>query len=338
MRSLLALCVAIGHMGLFPVFGPVGQTDAVLDLLARIWRTAVFAPAAVIAFFIISGFCIHYVFAQENASVPVGRFYARRYLRILVPVMCAVILMKILIPGVAILGSQSVLWHSVLWSLVCEEIYYGIYPLFNVLGRMISWGWLVTFSFAPALFVCWLFFPATDWQDIGVLPTAFTLLPVWLLGCYLAQHVAELRREFAAREIWLWRAGAFVTMWIALILHSHTSVHQTVSALGVGAVYYFWIRAEISYYKNREPWKVLVWAGGWSYSLYLTHVLAIALCLTYGRLSLTSQMDWILIFLFTLTFAYCFYLAVEKPSHRLARRIPLLNRAQPAPALVLPNA
>jgi peptidoglycan/LPS O-acetylase OafA/YrhL len=48
LRSVLALCVAIGHV--FPLFGPVSQQDAFWDFLANGFRTMVFGPPAVIAF------------------------------------------------------------------------------------------------------------------------------------------------------------------------------------------------------------------------------------------------------------------------------------------------
>jgi hypothetical protein len=54
LRCVLAVCVAVGHVGMFPLFGPVGQPNPILDLMARGSRTLVFGPPAVIAFLVIS--------------------------------------------------------------------------------------------------------------------------------------------------------------------------------------------------------------------------------------------------------------------------------------------
>lgn len=327
LRFLLALCVVIGHAGMPPLFGPVGQIDTVADFMARAWRTSVYGPAAVIAFFVISGFCIHYPFAATDKPCLIARFYARRYIRILVPVMGTVLLFKLAFPDTVIVGNGSILWHSMLWSIVCEEIYYALYPALNRLARQSGWVVIVAASYLPAILTCWYFFPAVDWQDIGVIATAVVLFPIWLSGCYLAEHISEFQRNYTVRQIWLWRFAAWATMWIALILHSHTNIHQTVSGLAVGIVYYFWIRAEIAYYRNRSPWKILVWGGKWSYSLYLIHTLIIAIVIGYGLRPDQSRVDWIILLAATLIACYLFYLAVERPSHRLARRIPLFARA-----------
>ena len=332
LRCLLALCVAVGHAGVFPLFGVVGQHDVVLDMLARGWRTTVYGPAAVIAFFVISGFCIHFPFARRTKASPVIRFYARRYIRILVPVTCTVVLFKIALPSTVIFGSGSILWHSTLWSIVCEELYYAVYPLLNRASKKVGWSYIVIASLVPAIFVCWYYFPAVDWQDIGVVPTALTLFPVWLSGCYMAENLPALLRTYSPRGIWLWRAAAWVTMWAALVLHSHTIFHQTVTGIAVGIVYYFWLRAEISFYLHRKPWRVLVWAGQWSYSLYLIHPLAIAIGVQTLGLSPQSRLSWLVLMSFTLLSSYVFYLLIERPSHKLAKRIPMVDRAPLAPA------
>jgi peptidoglycan/LPS O-acetylase OafA/YrhL len=328
LRSVLALCVAIGHAGVFPLFGPVGQQNAYLDFLAKGFRTIVFGPPAVIAFFVISGFCIHYPFAESKSRCPITQFYARRYIRILIPVIFTVVMLKILFPQVIIVGYDSILWHSTLWSVVCEEIYYAIYPVLNRLGPQFGWTNIVTVAFATSIPVSWYFFAGQEWQDIGIIATAITLFPVWLMGCYLAENVSSLNKTYSALQIWQWRVVAWGVMWLALVLHFHLGIYQTQTGLWVGIVYYFWLRAEISYYRTRLPWNLLIWAGRWSYSLYLIHPIAVGLCVRYNILAQQSRVDWIIVIAAILTASYAFYLVVERPSHNLARKIPLLKRNQ----------
>jgi peptidoglycan/LPS O-acetylase OafA/YrhL len=325
LRSILAVCVAIGHAGVFPLFGPVGQPDAAWDLMARGFRTLVFGPPAVIAFFVISGFCIHYPFADSKRRCPVFQFYARRYVRIGVPVAFTVVLFKIILPETVIFGRDSILWHSTLWSVLCEEVYYAIYPALNRCAPRVGWPNLLALTFGLASFVIWHTFPARDWGDVGVINTAITLFPVWLLGCYLAENVSSLKAKVSTRDIWLWRLCAWAIMWIAVILNFHTVVHQTFSGVFIGVVYYFWLRAEICHYRNRAPWKILVWAGRWSYSLYLMHPIIVGLCLSYNPLMFVSRLGWLVGITAILVGSYVFYLIVERPSHNLARKIPLFG-------------
>jgi peptidoglycan/LPS O-acetylase OafA/YrhL len=325
LRSVLALCVAIGHAGVFPLFGPVGQPNAVLDLMARGFRSLVFGPPAVIAFFVISGFCIHYPFADSKRQCPIFRFYARRYIRIIIPVAFTVMLFKIFLPETIIIGQNSILWHSTLWSVVCEEIYYAIYPVLNRIAPRGGWPNILRLAFGLALVEIWYSFPSRDWEDVGVIATALTLFPVWLLGCYLAENVSTLKAVYSTRDIWMWRLYAWAIMWIAGVLHFHTVIHQPLSGVFVGVAYYFWLRAEISYYRDRRPWKPLVWAGQWSYSLYLIHPIIVSLFYWYDPLMVESRLGWTAVIAAILLGSYAFYLMVERPSHRLARKIPLLE-------------
>lgn len=328
LRIVLAVVVAIGHAGVFPLFGSIEQSTGLLDVLARGFHTLVFGPPAVIAFFLISGLCIHYPFAVSQTPCPVFRFYARRYLRILTPVMCTVALFKFIFPStVIIIGAGSILWASTLWSIVCEEIYYALYPILNRIFPRLGWPGILGVAFGLSIFVIWYSFPATDWQDIGIIATAAILFPIWLLGCLLAEQVASLKVTTFVGHIWLWRLGAWVTMWIALILHFHSSIHQTFSGVAVGVLYYFWLRAEIGYYKCRAPWRFLVWGGGWSYSLYLIHPIVIQLLAQYDPFIFKTRLTWIAGFILVLLCSYAFYLIIERPSHNLARKVRLTTRA-----------
>lgn len=328
LRGVLALDVAIGHAGMFPLFGSIHQSNTLLALLARGWDTFVFGPPAVIAFFIISGFCIHYPFSDGDSSYAVWRFYARRYLRILIPVACVVAILKAKSPvGTTVFGENSIIWHSTLWSLVCEEIYYAAYPLLARLARTMGWARVIAISCLPMVVIMWWFFPSAEWNDVGIAGTSLTLLPVWLSGCYLAEHSRTLRDVYSSRQIWAWRGSAWLVMWLALVLHFHTNLHQTISGPLVGLAYYYWLRAEICYGRDRMPSKILVWTGQWSYSLYLIHPVVIDGWLTYGGPNPGSRIGWIALLLATLIASYAFYLAVEKPSHKLASRIRLADHA-----------
>ncbi len=329
LRSVLALWVAIGHAGVFPLFGAEGQNDWLLDLIARGVRSLVWGPPAVIVFFVISGFCIHYPFAASGKRCQTLRFYARRYLRILIPVAFTVAMFKLMFPQTVIVGADSILWHSTLWSIVCEEAFYALYPFLNRLSFSFGLAAILRPTIAAALLVAWLSYPAEEWQDLGILGTAVVLFPVWLLGCGLAERVSSIKQVCSQRAIWGWRLSAWAVMWMAEMLHFHGGIPQTRTSLWTGIFFYFWVRAEIGYYRGRAPWAVLVWAGRWSYSLYLVHPLVIALCFKHGFLIESSPANFVAMMVLILTGAYVFYLLVERPSHNCARRIALFAPDEP---------
>jgi peptidoglycan/LPS O-acetylase OafA/YrhL len=83
----------------------------------------------------------------------------------------------------------------------------------------------------------------------------------------------------------------------------------------------------------------LVWLGRWSYSLYLVHPIALIVMRRYSPHLFETRLGWVFGFGAVLLFSYLFYLAVEKPSHALARRVRLfatgrvdaLTVAEPTP-------
>lgn len=317
---MLALWVAIGHAGVFPLFSLPGQNGG-LDLIARAFRSIVWGPPAVIAFFVISGFCIHYPYARNARRCPILRFYARRYLRIFIPVAVTVAMFKIMFPQVVIVGSDSIFWRSVLWSVLCEEIFYALYPVINRIGHSFGLAKVLAAAFIVGALVAWLSSPAEEWLDLGILGTAVVLLPVWLLGCHLAERVGSFKTARSVYAIWIWRLGAWAMMWAAEMLHFHGGISQTRTSIWLGVYAYFWLRAEIVRYQDRVPWAAWVRAGRWSYSLYLIHPLVIALCVGYGVLTDGSRLSWIGMMALILAASYLFYLTVERPSHSLARKI-----------------
>jgi peptidoglycan/LPS O-acetylase OafA/YrhL len=335
LRGVLAFVVVLGHLGTPPIFGAIEQSDRLLSGMARLWRTLAFAPPAVIAFFVISGFCIHYPFAcAAERKLPVLRFYLRRYLRIGIPVVAIVALLQLMEPGAVVLGENSVLWRSTLWSVLCEEIYYALYPLLLLARRYVGMGSLLSGAALFSIAVIALTFPAVDWSDLGVVGASTVLLPVWLLGAVLAEEVKSGQLplskhiDFRVGVGW-WRVGAWGVMWLALVMHFHGGLHQTATGLIVGAFAFMWLNAELA--NAATPNACLIWLGAWSYSLYLMHPLVISYVVRNGLDAHASLASWALTMALIIGFSYLFYVLVESPSHALARKVSL--RAPEAPGL-----
>src|ERR1700730_15498400 len=82
-RFILAMWVVVGHFGI-PVLAEQ-QHGALLQAARFLRNNAINGPAAVIVFFVVSGFCIHF---RNRAGLVVRSwkaYYMRRYLRILIP-------------------------------------------------------------------------------------------------------------------------------------------------------------------------------------------------------------------------------------------------------------
>lgn len=318
LRFILASWVMIGHFQMFPLFGDPNTGSGIWHLVKRGWSTIVFGTPAVIVFFVISGFCIHLPFRGE-VKFDILNYYLRRYTRILIPVAAALLVYRAF-GKITIWGEHSILWESPLWSLACEEIYYAMYPMLRQFRNKIGWKWLLPTSFVVAVAIALTHPHSTTWHTFGPLGTAMILLPVWLLGCLLAEQVDSLKLNTPTLSIWYWRFLVWLGCWTAEMLHFKLGVPFTQTMIWFGVLAYFWLRQELAHGKVNAPNRFLVAAGAWSYSLYLIHANGGAMLLLLGW-KLPPIPNWFLVIGSSLLFSYVFYLLVERPSHQLARRI-----------------
>ncbi len=319
LRIVLALWVATGHFGMIPVFAGVESASRLVQILVHAWSSIVFGIPAVIGFFVISGFCIHLPFRGDQ-PLPLAHYYARRYIRILVPVVAAILIMRLAGNHQPISGKRSILWDSVLWSLFCEEMYYAVYPFARLVRNRFGWAALIAPAFLGGSVLAILRPDGLDGSVLNTVIFAGVLFPIWLLGCVLAEQCDHLPSLDSRARIWGWRFLAWLGSWSCGILHFKAGVPLSPELLCFGILAYFWIKNEIAFGWHHRPWAWLASAGLWSYSLYLIHIPAMRL---FSRLSLPSfdrSLDWLVSFAFVVALSYLFYLGVERPSHRLARK------------------
>jgi peptidoglycan/LPS O-acetylase OafA/YrhL len=329
LRFALALWVAIGHYAAFPLFAGVDTATSFGRFITHAWQTVVFGTPAVIVFFVISGFCIHLPF-RGYGELAAGRYYLRRYTRILIPVAGALCVYRLSGEKLRFWGEHSILWESPLWSLACEEIYYAAYPLLRLIRNRV--GWKVVF---PVVFVAGALASATHvhsltWHAFGPFGTAIILLPVWLLGCLLAEQSDTLPTLDSSTRIWLWRFSIWLASWVAEMLHFKAKVPYTQTMVWFGVLAYFWVKNELAYSKHSSPNRYLVAAGAWSYSLYLVHAQGMQV---YWRLPIPNLgyfFTWFGVVFCGLGSAYIFYIVIERPSHELARKIRLVKKSAAA--------
>ncbi len=314
-RAVCALWVVMGHFGGPPLTAGIDDHAFAGRLVGGIINNFWNGPAAVIVFFVISGFCIHYPFSRPLRIPSLTGYAVRRYLRIGIPLVAAMALAPLL-------SVKLTLFHdSILWSLAAELVYYSLYPaLLKVRRSGLRWEWMIAVGFALALALAATKPTAGNYPSFGVGLNWLLGLPCWLLGCLLAEQITRGKLPQLG-GIWGWRLvvfGASVALSIARF-HSPLTYPWTLNFFAILVA--FWIAQEIFHYKVREPSPWLSWVGGWSYSIYLIHILAASIFAGIALPNFGYFLNWVNLMAFVLAASYLFYLAIELPGHRLARTL-----------------
>ena len=310
-RFVCAVWVMLSHYGIPLPFGHQVQ-GLVPQILYSTLHSAANGVAAVIIFFVISGFAIHYPF-RHGEKPAWGEYFARRYIRIGLPFLAANALVHF--SG----GRLTSLQNAVLWSLYAEMIYYGIYPLLMVGRRQLGWTVLLALAFMGAAAVAFVQ-PHEFFNGHGTLLNWIIGLPSWLLGVRLAEDADILSVPKHSRLVF-WRIGIWSVSVFCLALEFHSPISGSITMPFFSVLVFFWLRQEIGYYKTHLPLQWLEKAGTWSYSLYLMHHPAEWVT---GMLVISTDppvLVWIMKIVMALILSYIFYLLVERPSHLLARRV-----------------
>jgi peptidoglycan/LPS O-acetylase OafA/YrhL len=212
--------------------------------------------------------------------------------------------------------------NNVLWSLRWELAFSVLLPLLAAVAVLVRRRWLLAVSAAFALSLLGLF---TNIDALRYLPVFFigTLMAVRL---YSIQEWTRrrLRRPHARRwgiTLVVSSLGLLVVHWCAQpIVAPGTLPGRVLTQLAVlGAAGLVLTAIGVPFLRRALDSRPSQWLGRVSFSLYLIHVPILA-TLTF----LLGDDKWWLVALLTLPLAlltaWGFHHAVERPSHRLARR------------------
>ena len=277
------------------------------------WGLSFNGAAAVMVFFVISGFAIHYSF-RHGETPAWGEYYLRRYIRIGIPAAVAVALLWFAGP------LPSALEKAVIWSLYAEAIYYTLYPLLMLGRRRLGWRALLALSAAGSLLVTLRDPRAPGLHEQGVALTWLVYLPTWLMGCLLAEQADSLTAAPVPR-IWAWRFCVFVAAALGDLLGFHTPIGLPWTMPLFSVLVFFWLRQEIRRNRMKPPVAFLENAGVWSYSLYLMHYPALWMLYVFHVSFRPVALLTVLQLFVVMAVSYVFYLLVERPSHWLARQV-----------------
>ena len=323
LRFVCAMIVVLDHVGLFtidPAFKAAGGWRLVL---AGVLNCLFNGPAAVVAFFIISGLCIHLPYRGARMLL-LPEYYARRFLRIGIPAIVFVLYLRL------VLKDSTPLEETVLWSIFCEMAYYLIYPALRLLRRSMSWVWMTAISLAISLalsltHLAQLRAAQNAITALGLGLTWLVALPMWLMGCWLAEHYDRFP-TMSATQIWLLRGAVFalsVALRLAKFHMASVVASNCFTLIFFSFLAVFWIGCEVAYAARHKPLRVLEWAGTWSYSIYLVHTLAAASLAMAARQIFANggSAAKVILVMVTLAASYAFYLVCERPSHQLAVKV-----------------
>lgn len=312
-RAFAALSVVLAH-----ILGP--RLPGVLQGLGLSQSAADFSKylftghPAVIVFFVVSGFCIHYPYTRRN--LPVIAFTLARWMRIMPPALVGMFLAYVFH-----VAKYNFIDGFILWSIVCELWYYSLYPFFLMLSRRVSFAMqfllamLLSFALVAVLGsnqygAGHIYGPALNW---------LVALPSWLLGCVLADQLSSetVPKMCSMRSIILWRATVAVVASVLYWMTLNTPVGYYLTMNPFAVLVFFWIRAEIGAPKCANS--LFEWIGKWSYSIYLFHMVFLAL---------VSKLIGIPYLYIPVILGLCYlaYWMVEKPSHDYARSLFKDNR------------
>ncbi|MDQ0463126.1 peptidoglycan/LPS O-acetylase OafA/YrhL [Caulobacter ginsengisoli] len=313
-RFIAAAIVMFAHTGQPPLRVGIDTHTLAGRALDGLLGNTSSSAAAVIAFFVISGFCIHYAHAGNNQIRSLSEYYARRYIRILIPALAA-------LAGAAVLHLEMSLFDkSILWSVAAEIIYYTLYPLLLLARRKAgSWLPLIAVSFVFSVMVAATNPLSGAYPVFGLKLNWLLALPCWLLGCWLADLQTAGRTAWAEKWLWPLRGATWATMVVCSVLRYHSPIGYPWTLNLFAILVTFWLMAELAHFSKARPVGWLEWAGGWSYSLYLTHKLTFILLGPLYLQGLGLIPGWTIQLALLLAGAYVFYLAIERPSHHLAR-------------------
>jgi peptidoglycan/LPS O-acetylase OafA/YrhL len=306
LRGVLAVYVALGHCRWLLWAGhsewlasPHQPWEAVPAYASAAFR---YGREAVMVFFVLSGFFIHYQAARPGGKSPAtSAFYRRRWHRLAPPFYFALAVTAILdligrtwwpvlyhaqtgdalldqtfaragystasvAPALVLLPSSLARdfgSNGPLWSLAYEAVYYAAYPLWLWLRQ---WSAMAAFLGIPVLCAAAAFIP-----DGGFAVSVAVHYPIWLAGALIAERFAA--GGMTTREAWI--GGVMFAVGAVLHLSMAGQLFATLVAallFGGGAVLMFAAAPLPGTFVN-----VAEFLGLRSYTIYIVHFPLLAL-------------------------------------------------------------
>jgi peptidoglycan/LPS O-acetylase OafA/YrhL len=325
LRFISAMWVAFYHGARFPVDRFIEPTSAFNKFLLLVGNTTWNGTAAVVVFFVISGFLIHGGNVGKQ-KVDLPSFWMRRGIRIIVPLTVTVLI------AYALGASYVRVLDAILWTVYAEISYYLLYPLLLPFITKFGIGRILLISLAISLAMI-----ASRPTEIylfafGIKLTWLFNAPLWLMGCYLAERREQIGALSAKFPLWGLRCVSLIYCYASTILANHAgnvAIGYTWTIWIFGAHCMVWLDAEMRRGTGKSTLHMFEKFGLAGYSLYLTHKIPINFVDT--ELSqLEPVTSWLVKLIAIAAIAWIFYRLVEWPAHKAARSFGRNNRPKAA--------
>jgi len=370
LRGIAALVVVVHHAFLTqPALAAPYRDPTAVDVGDVSWW-ATYTPLhlfwagteAVFVFFVLSGLVLALPVAGSGRMNP-WDYFPRRLLRLYLPVWAAVTLAVLwasvfprkwqvgdswwlfqnaedpTVPGT--IGDLFLLWepgstNHVLWSLQWEVLFCLTLPLFLLMARTCQQLWHLKVLVLLLILMI----------GAGIDSRALASLPLFALGTLMAveqRRLASWAAFFHRRrrpQVW-WSAalvacaGLLMSYWFVHAFGTRVAEETVAATRGLQALGACLVVFLVWHWPSAQRFmtsSVMQWLGTRSFSLYLVHlpILASVAVALGGKPSLGSALALTVIITFLLT--EIFYRLVEKPSHRIARRVGQSSAARAAGA------
>ena len=349
LRGLSCLAILLYHVrvdlwiGWWRITSYPGEYSFFAKTMAWLSIPTPFLGYAIILFFLISGFCIHFPNTLESSKPKWRQYFMRRFWRIYPPYLAALTLTA----GVSYFchvnwndpdwdperilrtatlsqnyppGNGQFLSNPSLWTIPLEVEFYLLYPLaFCLFSRLRS---RLLAPLAVALFA-W----TVSLGDEGVLWPSFTALffwPTWLLGAW----VAQLHRENRLRSTPPVFSILIGSLFLVLALASHKKLQDWQVWIQYSLWTGFYLSLLLFSLRKWNPinsqllkavLSLLSWLGKISFSLYLVHFPLFKLIgylhvARFGEKPANFLLSLVYLALVCL-FGWFFYHWIERPIH-----------------------
>ncbi len=358
LRGLAAVGIVLYHVRVDLWVGWVEisthpESFSIFDRVAALLSIPLpFLRSAVMLFFLVSGFCVHYPYAASGRLFELKPYSIRRFLRIYPPYL-AVVALGILIEwfrshyfGEQITSASKILAtvlmiqnygsepgqmgvNPSLWSLPVELELYLVYPFFywllmrNGIKRSMVVVGLVSLG-ALGLFLSTNLH--TLYNNLNYIGNFAIYWIIWCAGALLAEWVKRDRLPRWQPWLWIVMALTFSIAMVSYFLKLFIGIQEL-----VWAGFYFLVilwgltqKDPLKFLSSRMR-KLFLSIGLISYSLYLIHFPFFKLCgAIWINIFGTKPANFLIPLFFCIVcipLAYAFYLYIEAPSHRLARKL-----------------
>ena len=304
-----------------------------------------FLGYAILLFFLISGFCIHYPNTLSDSKPCWKIYFKRRFWRIYPTYLIAILLTSVIsyfchiqwgdidwnfdrIFRVATVsqnyppGNGQFLTNPSLWTIPLEIEFYVLYPL--AFFCILKFGFFTLLILSVGFSVLGIYLTKIGLQWVSF--TSLFLWPSWLLGAW----IASLHRENKLSKLKILPVSSILILFLIIALASRLQKWEEWTQYAGWTGFYFalflvFLRFEKSISRRRENlfFKSLAWLGQISFSLYLIHFPLFKL---FGFMHRSYFDEKPANFLISLAYlipvcllAWIFYRLIELPIHKWSK-------------------